>query len=277
MFFALCFCCRNTIANTFCLFSFITCPKSPLKRSALNGRLSSVCSSCVCVCPTCASCALCVSRAAFACHKICQKATEDALSEQSPAPIGGPLHLCCHNIMRKLRNEYCCSKRRACHTYLELNCIKLFTELAYVAMILVNSSFKANQVQISHWSPPTPNARSPCPTPLSRAVPVYLSIYLSVCLPVSTFLCVSSVCLCVRVCLGVCLVCLSSLCSLGLCGTPRDECSFPTPVSDVVFRLDDGCLPAHKPLLISSCNWMAAMFRGSFMESYIEEVSCLDL
>uniref|UniRef100_A0A8C4P167 Rho-related BTB domain-containing protein 1 n=1 Tax=Dicentrarchus labrax TaxID=13489 RepID=A0A8C4P167_DICLA len=42
--------------------------------------------------------------------------------------------------------------------------------------------------------------------------------------------------------------------------------------ADVVFRLDDGCLPAHKPLLISSCNWMAAMFRGSFMESYIEEV-----
>ncbi|CAG5922361.1 unnamed protein product [Menidia menidia] len=43
--------------------------------------------------------------------------------------------------------------------------------------------------------------------------------------------------------------------------------------ADVVFRLDDGCLPAHKPLLISSCDWMAAMFRGSFMESYIEEVS----
>ena len=70
------------------------------------------------------------------------------------------------------------------------------------------------------------------------------------------------------------LPCLSfPLCSLGFCGTPRDECSFPTPVLDVVFRLDDGCLPAHKPLLISSCNWMAAMFRGSFMESYIEEVS----
>lgn len=49
---------------------------------------------------------------------------------------------------------------------------------------------------------------------------------------------------------------------------------FSHPVSDVVFRPDDGCLPAHKPLLISSCNWMAAMFRGSFMESYIEEVSC---
>jgi hypothetical protein len=39
-----------------------------------------------------------------------------------------------------------------------------------------------------------------------------------------------------------------------------------------MFRLDNGNLPAHKPLLISSCDWMAAMFRGSFMESYIEEV-----
>ena len=46
----------------------------------------------------------------------------------------------------------------------------------------------------------------------------------------------------------------------------------PPPVLDVVFQLDDGYLPAHKPLLISSCDWMAAMFRGSFMESYIEEV-----
>ncbi|KAI4821365.1 hypothetical protein KUCAC02_029299, partial [Chaenocephalus aceratus] len=51
------------------------------------------------------------------------------------------------------------------------------------------------------------------------------------------------------------------------------ECLNKGTFADVVFRLDDGCLPAHKPLLISSCNWMAAMFRGSFMESYIEEVS----
>uniref|UniRef100_A0A671Y6K7 Rho-related BTB domain-containing protein 1 n=1 Tax=Sparus aurata TaxID=8175 RepID=A0A671Y6K7_SPAAU len=50
------------------------------------------------------------------------------------------------------------------------------------------------------------------------------------------------------------------------------ECLNKGTFADVVFRLDDGCLPAHKPLLISSCNWMAAMFRGSFMESYIEEV-----
>ncbi|CAG07910.1 unnamed protein product [Tetraodon nigroviridis] len=50
------------------------------------------------------------------------------------------------------------------------------------------------------------------------------------------------------------------------------ECLNKGTFADVVFRPDDGCLPAHKPLLISSCNWMAAMFRGSFMESYIEEV-----
>lgn len=51
------------------------------------------------------------------------------------------------------------------------------------------------------------------------------------------------------------------------------ECLSKGAFADVVFRLDDGYLPAHKPLLISSCDWMAAMFRGSFMESYIEEVS----
>ncbi|XP_036453915.1 rho related BTB domain containing 4 isoform X2 [Colossoma macropomum] len=51
------------------------------------------------------------------------------------------------------------------------------------------------------------------------------------------------------------------------------ECLCKGTFADVVFRLDDGYLPAHKPLLISSCDWMAAMFRGSFMESYIEEVS----
>uniref|UniRef100_A0A8C2DUH2 Rho-related BTB domain-containing protein 1 n=1 Tax=Cyprinus carpio TaxID=7962 RepID=A0A8C2DUH2_CYPCA len=51
------------------------------------------------------------------------------------------------------------------------------------------------------------------------------------------------------------------------------ECLSKGTFADVVFRLVDGYLPAHKPLLISSCDWMAAMFRGSFMESYIEEVS----
>ncbi|KAI1904692.1 hypothetical protein AGOR_G00008320 [Albula goreensis] len=51
------------------------------------------------------------------------------------------------------------------------------------------------------------------------------------------------------------------------------ECLSKGTFADVVFRLDDGYLPAHKPLLISSCDWMAAMFRGSFMESYVNEVS----
>ncbi|KAM9465454.1 rho-related BTB domain-containing protein 1-like isoform 2-T2 [Salvelinus alpinus] len=54
------------------------------------------------------------------------------------------------------------------------------------------------------------------------------------------------------------------------------ECLSKGTFADVVFHLDDGYLPAHKPLLISSCDWMAAMFRGSFMESYIEEVSIPD-
>nr|XP_023674092.1 rho-related BTB domain-containing protein 2-like isoform X1 [Paramormyrops kingsleyae]XP_023674093.1 rho-related BTB domain-containing protein 2-like isoform X1 [Paramormyrops kingsleyae]XP_023674095.1 rho-related BTB domain-containing protein 2-like isoform X1 [Paramormyrops kingsleyae] len=51
------------------------------------------------------------------------------------------------------------------------------------------------------------------------------------------------------------------------------ECLSKGTFADVVFQLDDGYLPAHKPLLISSCAWMAAMFRGSFKESYIEEVA----
>uniref|UniRef100_A0A673KK20 Rho-related BTB domain-containing protein 1-like n=1 Tax=Sinocyclocheilus rhinocerous TaxID=307959 RepID=A0A673KK20_9TELE len=51
------------------------------------------------------------------------------------------------------------------------------------------------------------------------------------------------------------------------------ECLFWTLFADVVFRLDDGTINAHKPLLISSCDWMAALFGGSFMESANDEVS----
>lgn len=40
----------------------------------------------------------------------------------------------------------------------------------------------------------------------------------------------------------------------------------------MVFRLDDGTINAHKPLLISSCDWMAALFGGSFIESANNEV-----
>jgi len=48
---------------------------------------------------------------------------------------------------------------------------------------------------------------------------------------------------------------------------------FWTVFADVVFSLDDGTINAHKPLLISSCDWMAALFGGSFMESANDEVS----
>ncbi|KAK3529445.1 hypothetical protein QTP70_031089, partial [Hemibagrus guttatus] len=45
------------------------------------------------------------------------------------------------------------------------------------------------------------------------------------------------------------------------------ECLVKSSFTDVVFRLDDGTINAHKPLLISSCDWMAALFGGSFIES----------
>ncbi|XP_043109624.1 rho-related BTB domain-containing protein 2-like [Puntigrus tetrazona] len=51
------------------------------------------------------------------------------------------------------------------------------------------------------------------------------------------------------------------------------ECLAKNNFTDVVFRLDDGTINAHKPLLISSCDWMAALFGGSFMESANDEVS----
>ncbi|KAI7793520.1 putative rho-related BTB domain-containing protein 2, partial [Triplophysa rosa] len=50
------------------------------------------------------------------------------------------------------------------------------------------------------------------------------------------------------------------------------ECLAKGTFSDVVFKLDDGTVEAHKPLLISSCDWMAAMFGGPFVESCTKEV-----
>lgn len=50
------------------------------------------------------------------------------------------------------------------------------------------------------------------------------------------------------------------------------ECLAKGTFSDVVFQLDDGTVEAHKPLLISSCDWMAAMFGGPFVESSTKEV-----
>ncbi|XP_032542107.1 rho-related BTB domain-containing protein 2-like [Chiroxiphia lanceolata] len=51
------------------------------------------------------------------------------------------------------------------------------------------------------------------------------------------------------------------------------ECLAKGVFADVVFRVDDGLVPAHKPLLIAGCDWMRAMFRGGFRESYAQEVS----
>lgn len=45
------------------------------------------------------------------------------------------------------------------------------------------------------------------------------------------------------------------------------ECLSKGTFSDVTFTLDDGAISAHKPLLICSCEWMTAMFGGSFVES----------
>ncbi|XP_055445908.1 rho-related BTB domain-containing protein 1 isoform X3 [Bubalus kerabau] len=50
------------------------------------------------------------------------------------------------------------------------------------------------------------------------------------------------------------------------------ECLSKGTFSDVTFTLDDGAIRAHKPLLICSCKWMAAMFGGSFVESANSEV-----
>ena len=38
--------------------------------------------------------------------------------------------------------------------------------------------------------------------------------------------------------------------------------------ADVIFRLDDGALPAHKPVLMARCDMMRAMFtHEDFVES----------
>ncbi|XP_023610375.1 rho-related BTB domain-containing protein 1 isoform X2 [Myotis lucifugus] len=50
------------------------------------------------------------------------------------------------------------------------------------------------------------------------------------------------------------------------------ECLSKGTFSDVTFKLDDGAISAHKPLLICSCQWMSAMFGGSFVESTNSEV-----
>lgn len=51
----------------------------------------------------------------------------------------------------------------------------------------------------------------------------------------------------------------------------QHSCAF-VPMTDVTFKLEDGSIKAHKPLLICSCEWMSAMFGGSFIESSNTEV-----
>ncbi|XP_025030754.1 rho-related BTB domain-containing protein 1 isoform X3 [Python bivittatus] len=50
------------------------------------------------------------------------------------------------------------------------------------------------------------------------------------------------------------------------------ECLCKETFSDVAFVLEDGKINAHKPLLICSCEWMSAMFGGSFVESSNSEI-----
>ncbi|XP_037282545.1 rho-related BTB domain containing isoform X3 [Rhipicephalus microplus] len=47
----------------------------------------------------------------------------------------------------------------------------------------------------------------------------------------------------------------------------KDVCLDKSLYPDVLFRLDDGFCPAHRPLLMARCEMMAAMFSGDFRES----------
>ncbi|XP_062991906.1 rho-related BTB domain-containing protein 2-like [Elgaria multicarinata webbii] len=51
------------------------------------------------------------------------------------------------------------------------------------------------------------------------------------------------------------------------------ECLSKGTFADVVFVVDDGSVPAHKPLLLAGCDFMVAMFGGTFRESCAAEVS----
>lgn len=59
----------------------------------------------------------------------------------------------------------------------------------------------------------------------------------------------------------------------GRAGARPYELTACCALADVVFLVDDGSVPAHKPLLIAGCDWMVAMFCGNFRESYATEVS----
>ncbi|XP_033017048.1 rho-related BTB domain-containing protein 2-like [Lacerta agilis] len=51
------------------------------------------------------------------------------------------------------------------------------------------------------------------------------------------------------------------------------ECLSKGTFADVVFVVDDGLVPAHKPLLLAGCDFMVAMFGSTFRESCAAEVS----
>ncbi|XP_072858327.2 rho-related BTB domain-containing protein 2 isoform X2 [Pogona vitticeps] len=51
------------------------------------------------------------------------------------------------------------------------------------------------------------------------------------------------------------------------------ECLNKGTFADVVFLVDDGSVPAHKPLLLAGCDFMVALFGGTFRESCATEVS----
>ncbi|KAJ7327326.1 hypothetical protein JRQ81_017085 [Phrynocephalus forsythii] len=51
------------------------------------------------------------------------------------------------------------------------------------------------------------------------------------------------------------------------------ECLSKGTFADVVFVVDDGSVPAHKPLLLAGSDFMVALFGGTFRESSAAEVS----
>lgn len=52
-----------------------------------------------------------------------------------------------------------------------------------------------------------------------------------------------------------------------LCGRLKELCLEGGLFSDVLFQLEDGTASVHRPLLMSRCDMMHAMFSGDFRES----------
>lgn len=60
-----------------------------------------------------------------------------------------------------------------------------------------------------------------------------------------------------------------------LCGRLKELCLEGGLFSDVLFQLEDGTASVHRPLLMSRCDMMHAMFSGDFRESNAKVV-CVD-